>query len=147
MIFSYYYYYYYYFYGICLSIFPKIVYWKIKIKKYGRKLTFSPKSTISSIGVLTCPSSLFSYAQSWMDRHLRFWKSMSVGEEKRHLIPSFLSSLHIIYLSLGSLCNFKVSNFGRISTFSSSPWRSNVYSRTLQLWTFIFFKLLNLCIK
>ena len=72
---------------------------------------------------------------------------MRVEGEKRHLMLSFLSLLHMIYLNLGSLLNSKVSNFERIPTFLSSSWRSNTCSKTSQSQTFIFFKLLNLGMK
>ena len=75
----------------------------------------------------------------------RFWIFMSVRREEICFILSFPSSIH---LSIGKSFNFKVSNFGRISTFPSISWRLIITcSRSIQSCTSISFKFWKLCIK
>ena len=107
-----------------------------KNKKYGRKLTFFTKeyyifSESSILQLMICS-------------FLRFWIFMSIRGEEIYLLLLFPSSVH---LSLGRYSNFKVSNFGKISTFPSIPWRTITCSRTSQYATFIFFKFWKLFIK
>ena len=78
---------------------------------------------------------------------LRWWKSLNLEGDKRYLMLSLLSSLHIMYLSLGSFSNFRISIFGRIPTSRLSPRWSNTHSRTLQSHTSTSFKFWKLCIK
>ena len=85
-----------------------------------------------------------SILQSLICSSWRFWIFMSVRREEICFILSFPSSIH---LSIGKSFNFKVSNFGRISTFPSFSWRIITCSWSSQSCTSISFKFWKLCIK